>query len=179
VIAGGSAVSVVALKHVAMGRYEPVAKPLWSTCVWWNGAVSGAYETISARVLAPLVGTPFWNAYLRQLGCTVGKHAFIETTRFSGFDLIEVGDYAAINRGVVVRGQLFEDGILRSSHVRIGDGCSVGNASVLLYDTEMRRASTLGPLSLLMKGTSVPEAGCWVGIPAGQDALRAGGETVC
>jgi non-ribosomal peptide synthetase-like protein len=172
VVAGGSAVSVVALKHVAMGRYEPATRPLRSTCVWWNGVVTGAYETISARVLSPLVGTPFFNAYLRQLGCKVGKHAFIDTTRFSGFDLIEVGDHAAVNHGVVVRTQLSGGGVLRSSHVRIGDGCSVGNASVLLYDTEMGRASTLGPLSLLMTGGAIPRAGRHVGIPAGRAAER-------
>ena len=56
---------------------------------------------------------------------------------------------------------------MRSSVVRIGNECSVGNASVILYDTEMGRGSSLGPLSLMMKGAAVPEAGRRVGIPAG------------
>jgi non-ribosomal peptide synthetase-like protein len=170
-VAGGSAVSVVALKHVAIGRYEPSSLPLWSTCVWWDGVVNGAYETISARVLAPLVGTPFFNAYLRQLGCRIGSRAFIGTTRFSGFDLVEVGDRAAINHDAVVRSRLLEDRMMKSSHVKIGDDCSVGNSSVLLPDTEMGRSSTLGPLSLLMTGATIPEAGRRAGIPAGPSAL--------
>jgi non-ribosomal peptide synthetase-like protein len=171
-VAGGAAVSVVALKHVAVGRYEPSETPLWSTRVWLGGVVTGAYEAISARVLAPLVGTPFFNAYLRQLGCKVGRHAFVDTTRISGFDLVEVGDFAAVNHSAAVRSQLSDGLVFKSAHVRIGDECSVGSASVLLPDTEMARGSTLGPLSLLMRGASIPDAGRSVGIPAGQVAGR-------
>jgi non-ribosomal peptide synthetase-like protein len=153
------------VKVLAMGRFEPVIKPLWSTYVWWNEVVNGAYETIAAPALAPLLGTPFFNAYLRLLGCKIGKHAYIGTTLFSEFDLVEIGDYAALNTGVVVQNHLFEDRIMKSSYVRIGDECSVGNMAVILYDTEMKHASWVGPLSLLMKGETVPALGRRIGIP--------------
>jgi non-ribosomal peptide synthetase-like protein len=171
-VAGASAVSVIALKHVTMGRFEPVVKPLWSTYVWWNEVVNGAYETIAARALAPFLGTPFFNAYLRQLGCRVGRHAYVGTTLFSEFDLVEIGEHAALNEGVVVQNHLFEDRIMKSSYVKIGDECSLGNMSVILYDTEMERGSSLGPLSLLMKGATIPEGGVRTGIPAGKAAPR-------
>ena len=65
---------------------------------------------------------------------------------------------------------LFEDRILKSSHVRIGDGCSVGNMSVVLYDTHMERGASIGPLSLLMKGETLSAQTRWIGIPTGMIA---------
>ena len=54
---------------------------------------------------------------------------------------------------------------MKSSYVRIGDGCSVGNMAVVLYDTSMERGAVLGPLSLLMKGETMPAGSRWHGIP--------------
>ena len=159
------ALVVVALKWIVMGRFEPVIKPLWSTYVWWNEVINGAYETVGAPALSPLVGTPLFNAYLRLMGCRIGRNAFVETTLFSEFDLVDIGDHAALNPGVVVQNHLFEDRIMKSSFLRIGDDCSVGNMAVILYDTEMQPASWIGPLSLLMKGETVPPASRSLGVP--------------
>ena len=164
-IALGVALSVVVVKRLLMAPFKPVIKPLWSTYVWWNEVINGAYETVAAPVLAPLSGTPFLNWYLRLMGCKIGKHVFMETTLFSEFDLVDIGDYAALNSGVVVQNHLFEDRIMKSSYLRIGDECSVGNMSVVLYDTEMRRGASIGPLSLLMKGETVYPFTRWIGIP--------------
>jgi non-ribosomal peptide synthetase-like protein len=164
-VATGAALCVVGIKRLLMGRFVPVIKPLWSVYVWLNEVVNGAYETIAAPALAPMLGTPLFNAYLRLLGCKVGSHCHIGTTRFSEFDLVEIGDHAAINEGVVIQNHLFEDRIMKSSYLRIGDECSVGNMSVALYDSEMQQGSVLGPLSLLMKGETLPPATSWSGIP--------------
>jgi acetyltransferase-like isoleucine patch superfamily enzyme len=57
---------------------------------------------------------------------------------------------------------------MKSSHLRIDDGATVGNMAVVLYDTRMGENAVLGPLSLLMKGEVMP-AGCrWHGIPTVQ-----------
>jgi len=164
-LALGVALSVVAVKRLLLPPFVPVIKPLWSTYVWWNEAINGAYETVAAPVLVPLMGTPFVNWYLRLLGCKIGRHVFLETSLFSEFDLVDIGDYAALNVGVVAQNHLFEDRIMKSSRLRIGDGCSVGNMSVVLYDTEMKEDAVVGPLSLLMKGETVPPSTRWIGIP--------------
>ena len=57
------------------------------------------------------------------------------------------------------------------STLHIGDGCAVGAAGIVLYDSEMERGSRLGPLSLLMKGESLLPPTSWVGIPAQQDVV--------
>jgi non-ribosomal peptide synthetase-like protein len=167
-IAVGVALCVVAVKRLLMPPFRPVIKPLWSTYVWWNEVITGAYETVAAPVLAPLMGTPFFNWYLRLLGCKIGKHVFLETGLFSEFDLVDIGDYAALNLGAVAQNHLFEDRIMKSSFLRIGDDCSVGNMSVVLYDTEMQQGASIGPLSLLMKGETLPPFTRWLGIPTSE-----------
>ncbi len=159
------ALSVVVLKRVIMGRFEPVIKPLWSRYVWWNEVINGAYESVGAPSMSPLLGTPFFAYYLRLLGCKVGRHVFIETTLFSEFDLVEIGDYASLNSGAVIQNHLFEDRIMKSSYLRIGDECTVGNMAVVLYDTVMHTGAWLGPLSLLMKGETLAPGTKWRGIP--------------
>jgi non-ribosomal peptide synthetase-like protein len=160
--------SVVLVKKALMGRFKPVVKPLWCVYVWFNELVNGAYESLVSPLLVPTLGTPAFNWYLRRLGSKVGKHTFLETDLFSEFDLVDIGDYAALNLGVVVQNHLFEDRIMKSSYLRIGDECSVGNMSVVLYDTEMSQASSIGPLSLLMKGETLAPNTRWIGIPTRQ-----------
>ena len=46
-----------------------------------------------------LIGTPFLAMFLRLIGCRIGKGTYLATTLFSEFDLVEIGDYAALNLG--------------------------------------------------------------------------------
>jgi non-ribosomal peptide synthetase-like protein len=88
---------------------------------------------------------------------------------FSEFDLVEIGDYAALNAGVVIQNHLFEDRIMKSSYLTVGERCSVGNMAVVLYDTVMEPGAVLAPLSLLMKGETMPAGSRWRGIPTVAD----------
>lgn len=162
---------VVVYKRVLMGTIKPGIHPLWSMFVWKNEAVNGAYESISAPSFVPMLGTPFLAPYLRLLGCKIGKDVYIGTTLFSEWDLVEIGDHAALNAGAVVQNHLFEDRVMKASHLKIGDRCSVGNMAVVLYDTEMKAGSELAPLSLLMKGETVPADTRWCGIPTARDTV--------
>ena len=157
-----------AIKRLAIGRFEPTVKPLWSPFVWTNELVNGAYESIAAPAMTPMMGTPFIAPCLRMMGCKIGKWCFIETTLFSEFDLVEVGDLAALNLGATIQTHLFEERILKADHLRIGEGCTVGNMAVVLYGTAMHRGTNLGPLSLLMKGETLPAFTRWAGIPCEQ-----------
>ena len=156
---------VVALKWAVMGRFEPVVVPLWCRYVWLNEMVNGVYESIMSPVVALFFGTPFAAPLLRLLGCRIGRDSYIATSLFSEFDLVEIGERVALNGGAVMQNHLFEDRIMKSSYVRIGDGCSVGNMAVVLYDGHMQSGAVLGPLSLLMKGEVVAPDTRWHGIP--------------
>lgn len=163
---------VVATKKALMGTFRPTIKPLWSTYVWLNEVVNGAYETIAAPILSILLGTPYCAPWLRLMGCKIGRHVYLETTLFSEFDLVQIGDHAALNAGAVIQNHLFEDRVMKSSVLHIGDGCTIGTAAVVLYDTEMKSGSSVGPLSLLMKGEVLPAHSHWVGIPTAQMPLE-------
>ncbi|HKN09200.1 MAG TPA: non-ribosomal peptide synthetase, partial [Pseudomonadota bacterium] len=159
---------VVTLKWAVMGTFKPVVAPLWSPYVWLNEMVNGAYESLMAPVLALFFGTSFAAPLLRLLGCRIGRGCYIATSLFSEFDLVEIGDHVALNGGAVIQNHLFEDRVMKSSYLRIGDRCSVGNMAVVLYDGHMQAGAVLGPLSLLMKGEIVPPATRWHGIPTVQ-----------
>ena len=160
-----SAMAVVGVKSLLIGEFTPIIKPLWSPFVWLNEVVNGAYEAIAAPIMTLFFGTPFVAWYLRFLGCRIGKHTYIETALFGEFDLVEIGDYAALNNNTIIQNHLFEDRIFKASTLKIGDECSTGNMSVVLYDSEMKRGSSIGPLSLLMKSETIPPFSRWTGIP--------------
>jgi non-ribosomal peptide synthetase-like protein len=160
------AVAIVAyLKAIMIGTFMPVVKPLWCGYIWLNEVVNALYETIAAVAMTPLMGTPFIAPCLRMMGCKVGRWAVIETTMFSEFDLVEVGDRASLNLGATIQTHLFEDRVMKSDYLKIGNGCSVGNMSVVLYGTVMGPGSVLEPLSVLMKGETLPPSSRWTGIP--------------
>jgi non-ribosomal peptide synthetase-like protein len=171
----GAVVVVAALKKAVMGTFKPEIKPLWSMYVWLNEMVNGAYESVVAPVLSPLLGTPFVAPFLRLMGCRIGRHTFIATALFSEWDLVEIGDYAALNHGVVIQNHLFEDRVFKSSHLTVGPEASVGNMSVVLYDSEIARGAVVGPLSLLMKGETLASGTRWHGIPTVRATQQRGG----
>jgi non-ribosomal peptide synthetase-like protein len=166
VLAAAIAVAiVVGLKWAVMGRFKPVIVPLWSPYVWFNEMVNGAYESIMVPIVALFFGTPFAAPLLRLLGCKIGRHCYIGTALFSEFDLVQIDDFVALNAGAVIQNHLFEDRVMKSSNLTIERGCSVGNMSVVLYDSQMQEGAMLGPLSLLMKGEVMPTGSRWHGIP--------------
>ena len=148
-----------------MGTFRPVIKPLWCVYVWCNELINGVYETIAAPLLSPMLGTPFFNVYLRMMGCRIGKHVYMGTTLFSEWDLVQIGDYSALNEGVVIQNHLFEDRIMKSSYLKIGNECSIGNMSVVLYDSDIGDKANIQSLSLVMKGDKLPPNTKWEGIP--------------
>jgi len=159
------ALVVAGLKKAVMGTFKPEIKPLWSPYVWLNEMVNGAYESVTAPFVAGLLGTPFAAPVLRLMGCKIGRRTFLATTLFSEWDLVEIGDDVALNHGVVIQNHLFEDRVFKSSRLTIGSGASVGNMTVVLYDSVIEPGAVVGPLSLLMKGETLAAKTRWLGIP--------------
>jgi non-ribosomal peptide synthetase-like protein len=159
--------AVVLAKWAVMGRFRPFVVPLWSPFVWRLEAVNALYEFLATPLaLEALVGTPFLPWYFRLLGARIGRGVYMGTTGLIEFDLVEVGDRAAINENAVLQSHLFEDRVLKASWVRVGADCSVGAESVVLYDTEMQDGARLDAVSLLMKGETLPAGTSWTGVPA-------------
>ncbi len=158
---------VVALKWLFIGRYRPRIEPLCSHFVRRTEFITALNENIAVPLLiGPLLGTPFPWMVLRLFGVKIAKNALLLTTYMTEFDLVEIGDKCAINSGVSLQTHLFEDRVMKMSHVRIGPGSMIGQRSVLLYDSEMETGAQLGNLSLLMKGEVLAKGSKWEGSPA-------------
>jgi non-ribosomal peptide synthetase-like protein len=154
-------------KWLLVWRYRPGEKPLWSTFVWRNELLNALHEHVAGPFLVgSLTGTPFICWYFRLLGSRIGRRVYMETTDLSEFDLACIGDEAALNADCTVQTHLFEDRVMKMSTIEIDSGCNVGAGSLVLYDTCMKAGSTIGPLSLLMKGETLPAGSQWEGVPA-------------
>ncbi|HLF34680.1 MAG TPA: Pls/PosA family non-ribosomal peptide synthetase [Cyclobacteriaceae bacterium] len=155
------------IKWIVIGKYKPFNYPLWSNFVWRLELVNALYEFLSTPlILGSLQGTPFLPWYLRLMGSKIGRQCYINTTGFLEWDLVSIGDRTALCNQSVVQTHLFEDRVLKASKLTIGRDCTIGQSSVVLYDTHMGNGSSIGGLSFLMKGESIPEGSFWEGCPA-------------
>jgi non-ribosomal peptide synthetase-like protein len=162
-----ASVLVIITKWLVVGRYRSQSLPLWDHYVWRSEMITGMYETIALPwLIESLLGTPFIAWYWRCLGAQVGKRVYIESPYITEFDLIHIGDCAALNYNAGLQTHLFEDRVMKMSHVHIGKRCVVGDTAIVLYDTQMKTGAQLGSLSLLMKGETLPANSLWQGIPA-------------
>ena len=172
-LAAVSVLLTALIKAVFVGRITPTVRPLWSRFIWNNELVNGVFEMNAATAMTPLLGTPFVSTCLRLMGCKIGKWCYLETTLFSEFDLVEIGDRACLNIGSTIQNHLFEDRVFKADRIKIGNGCTIGNMGVILYDTEMHDGANLGPLSVLMKGEVLPAGTRWHGTPCEPVAVKA------
>jgi non-ribosomal peptide synthetase-like protein len=162
-----SALIVVVLKWMIVGKYRPRVEPLWSVFVRRSELVTGLYETVMVpSLLGWLTGTPWIAPALRLLGVKIGKRVWMDTTFITEFDLVDIGDDAAIGASTSLQTHLFEDRVMKMSIVKIGARATVGSRSVVLYDAEVGAGASLDSLSLVMKGESLPAKSHWRGIPA-------------
>jgi len=162
-----AALITLAAKWTLVWRYRPGEKPLWSTAVWRNELITALHEHLAAPfLLDALTGTPFICWHLRLLGAKIGRRVYVETADFTEFDLVRIGDEAALNADCTIQTHLFEDRIMKMSTIQIGRRARVGAGSLVLYDTVMGEGAALGDLSLLMKGETLPDHSRWEGIPA-------------
>lgn len=158
---------LIALKWTIVGRYRPGERPLWSTFVWRNELVNAVHEHLSNDwAVGILQGTPFICWVFRALGTRIGRRVYLETTDITEHDLVSLGDDVCVNADATLQTHLFEDRVMKMSTVDIGDRCSIGGLSLVLYDTRMEADSKLNSLSLLMKGETLPAGTSWEGIPA-------------
>jgi serine acetyltransferase len=55
---------------------------------------------------------------------------------------------------------------MKVGRVRLGSGVTVGAGSTVLYDSHIGDYARLGPLTIVMKGESIPAHTEWCGAPA-------------
>jgi len=156
-----------AIKWLMMGVYKPLMKPMWS---WWamrTEAVAVLYWGLGGKVLLEhLQGTPFLPWILRLFGAKLGRGVCMLTTDITEFDCVTVGDYCTINAMSALQTHLYEDRVMKVGRVTLGRGVTVGANATVLYDTHVGDFARLRPLTIVMKGESIPADTEWEGAPA-------------
>ncbi len=116
---------------------------------------------------SPTQGTAALNVWLRLLGARVGRGVWCDSYWLPEMDLVRLGDGATVNHGCVVQTHLFHDRVLALDEVVIGSGATLGPNSVILPAASIGRHTTVGPVSLVMRGEAVPSRTRWLGNPIG------------
>ncbi|WP_221521494.1 Pls/PosA family non-ribosomal peptide synthetase [Kitasatospora kifunensis] len=158
---------VVLLKWLVIGRYRPRVEPLWGIWVRRTELITGLFENLVVpAVLNFLTGSPLAPWVMRLFGARIGRRVWLNTTYLTEFDLVEVGDDAAVGEVTSLQTHLFEDRVMKMSKVLVGQASSLGPRCVVLYDAEVGAGTSLDALSLVMKGEHLPADTRWRGIPA-------------
>ena len=82
-----------------------------------------------------------------------------------------IGDFAAINDSSALQTHLYEDRVMKIGRINVGAGVTVGSGSTVLYDSTVGDYARLGPLTIVMKGETIPPRSEWVGAPSQLRAL--------
>ena len=163
----GAFLFLVLIKWTLLGRYRPRAEPMWTPFVWKSEAVTSLYESIAVpNFFNFLRATPWLPLALRCMGARIGKRVFMDTTDVTEYDCVSIGDDAVLHAWSGPQTHLFEDRVMKIGRVRIGAGVNVGPRSTILYDTHVEDGARLGPLTLVLKGESIPAGQAWMGSPA-------------
>ena len=162
----GAAAVTVLLKWVLMGRYRVGEYPLWSLFVWRDELINTCQEQLSgAWLLGAALGTPLMTLYLRAMGAKVGKDVWFETLAVTEFDLVDLGDGCAVNRGACIETHLFHDRLMRTGPATLGPGSTLGPNSAVLPDTTLAARCSVGARSFVMRGERLPANTRWHGAP--------------
>jgi non-ribosomal peptide synthetase-like protein len=161
-----SAGIAVAIKWAVIGRYRAGSHPLWSLFVWRDELVNSAHEQLAGEwLLRSAIGTPLMSLYLRAMGSRVGRGVWCETTAVTEYDVVELGDGCAVNRGSCLMTHVFHDRLLRVGPTSIGAGATMGPTSAVLPDTRLAANTCIGGHSAVLSGEELPAGTRWHGAP--------------
>jgi non-ribosomal peptide synthetase-like protein len=166
--------AVLILKWTLIGHYKPGIYPMWS---WWAiraEAISTHYWGLACPILLQhLHGTPFLPWVLNLFGCHFGKGVFLDTTEFTEFDCIDVGDLASINSDASLQTHLYEDRLMKLGQIKVGNRVTIGADSLVLYGAYLGDSVRIRPLTVVMKEEYIPPNTEWNGAPAVSHGIAA------
>jgi len=164
-IAGASVVMFVLLERVSLAfkRLEPKIASIYDPYFWFHERHWKLSESSLTRLF---YGTPFRTMMFRAMGMKIGAKVFDCGRSITERTLTEVGDYANINEGSVLQAHSLEEGVFKSDHIRIGNGCSIGPGAFVHYGVTMGDHVVLDADSFLMKGEVLDSHTGWRGNPA-------------
>ncbi len=163
----GGFIFIVILKWLFIFRYNKRSQPMWTVFVWASEGITNLYEgLVVPNFMRYLRGTPWLPIAFNLLGSHIGRGVYLDTTDITEFDCVSIGDYSELNALACPQTHLFEDRIMKIDAVNIGKRVCIGARSTVLYSAVVADNVKLGPLTLVMKGESIPANSRWSGCPA-------------
>ena len=163
----GGFIFIATLKWLFIFRYKKRSQPMWTPFVWVSEGITNLYEgVVVPNFMRYLRGTPWLPIAFNLLGSRLGRGVYLDTTDLTEFDCVTIGEYSELNALVCPQTHLFEDRIMKIDHVNIGKRVYIGARSTVLYSAFVEDNAKLGPLTLVMKGESIPANSHWHGSPA-------------
>jgi non-ribosomal peptide synthetase-like protein len=87
-------------------------------------------------------------------------------TDITEFDCVTIGDFCVLNSLSALQTHLYEDRVMKVGRVELGRGVTIGANVTVLYDSHVGDWARLRPLTIVMKGESIPANTEWEGSPA-------------
>ncbi len=119
----------------------------WHYYRWWF--LNRLWSVNNSYWLKHLLGTPFYNCYLRLCGAQIGCHTHIYTVLIDTPWLLEVGESSFIGEEVVLSGPSYEDRTYKLHRVSIGSHCFINRGCVLYEDVTVEDHTYVKPMSAI------------------------------
>ena len=129
------------------GEIEKKVDKLYSWHYYRWCFLNSLWSTNNSFWLQHLVGTSFYNSYLRLCGAQIGYHSHIYTTSIDAPWLIEIGESTFIGEGVILSSLSYQDQTYELHHIRIGLHCTINTCCVLYDGVDIRDHSYVKPMS--------------------------------
>lgn len=156
-------------KWLIIGKFCVLRVPLFSSYVQ-RMSIQFELEKVTRPLNKLFDGTPVINWIMSGFGVHIGSDVFIWDVKFMEHDLTHIGDGATLI-GCILQTHLFEDRWLKTGPVVVGPSAMLCERSVMLYDSTLGVAASLGPLSLLMRGEKITHHARFFGLPSGPSTV--------
>ncbi len=119
----------------------------WHYYRWWF--LNSLWSINNSYWLQHLVGTPFYNFYLRLCGAEIGYHSHIYTTMIDAPWLLEIGESTFIGEEITLSSLSYQDQTYQLHHIRIGSHCTINTRCVLYNGVDIQDYIYVEPMSAI------------------------------
>ena len=119
----------------------------WYYYRWWF--LNSMWSINNSYWLKHLLGTPFYNSYLRLCGAKIGSHSHIYTTLIDAPWLLQVDESTFIGEEVVLTSLSYQDQTYELHRIQIGSHCSINTHSVLYENVIIEDYVYIEPMSTI------------------------------
>jgi non-ribosomal peptide synthetase-like protein len=159
--------AVLGFRRLAPRRCSIYERAFWRHERYWKVAPTGWTRIFD--------GTPFKAIMWRALGVRIGRRVLDDGLAITERTLVRIGSEATFNMGSTLQSHTLEDGAFKSDLIAVGERCTIGTGALVNYDVRIGSGSVVEADAFLMKGSRVEPCTRWLGNPATEVGVSAGG----